>query len=415
MADLRVSAAPAGNGAVSEESLLLDHLRRLERTRAGCCAIHCHLSDLQAPSRKPHFIRIAARSFDTLVTNFDATLYVLSNSDMALICRNIRVEDIDTAVFKLRALFAEDPLTDEDPVDRVDRFTTWYDLSESTDFAAFEDLVGHLEANARQRQEVADGGAAAGAPALTPLDSTALVQLERRLQALRLSDIIRQQPTVDVRPDRGRRILFKEHYVAMSELRQRIAPDIDLFASPWLFHYMTEMLDKRVLAVVGRMNFAALKDAISLNLHVGTVMSPEFHVFTEQIGAHTGKLIVEFQMVDVIADMGAFIYVRKWLRDQKYRVLIDGLFPMALQFFDPGMLDPDFVKINWSPDIKDDVRGLQIAELRDMIGYIGPDKIILARAESEDAIRWGLNLGLHRFQGFFVDKLVDRMAAKGLL
>jgi hypothetical protein len=414
MAEPRVPAAPASNGALSEESLLLDHLRRLERTRAGCCAIHCHLSDLQAPYRKPHFIRIAARSFDTLATNFDATLYVLSNADMALICRNVRVEDIDTAIFKLRALFAEDPLAAEDAADGVDRFTTWYDLSESTDFAAFEDLVGHLETSARQRQEAANGGGAGSQPP-TPLDANTLVQLERRLQALRLSEIIRQQPTVDVRPGRGRRILFKEHYVAMSELKQRIAPDVDLFASPWLFHYMTDLLDKRMLAVVGRMNFAALKDPISLNLHVGTVMSPEFQVFNEQIGDHAEKLIVECQMVDVIADMGAFAYAKKWLRDQKYRILIDGLFPMALQYFDPGMLDPDFIKINWSPDIKDDVRGLQIAELRDMIDYIGPDRIILARAESEDAIRWGLNLGLHRFQGFFVDKLVDRMAAKGLL
>lgn len=410
MAEPRASAAPAANGTVSEESLLLDHLRRLERTRAGCCAVHCHLSALQAPSRKPNFIRIAARSFDTLINNFDATLYVLANSDMALICRNIRVEDIDTAIFKLRALFAEDPLTDEAD-DGVDHFASWYDLAESTDFAAFEDLIGHFEANARLRQDPA----AASRPAPSPLDSASLVQLERRLQALRLSDIIRQQPTVDVRPGRGRRILFKEHYVAMAELRQRIAPDIDLFASPWLFHYLTDLLDKRMLAVVARMNFATLKDAISLNLHVGTVMSPEFQLFNEQIGAHADKVVVEFQMVDIIADMGAFIYARKWLRDQDYRILIDGLYPMALQFFDPGMLDPDFVKINWTPDTKDDVRGLQVAELRDMIDYIGPDKMVLARAESEDAIRWGLGLGMNRFQGFFVDKLVDRMAAKGLL
>lgn len=414
MAEPRDTVAPAGNGAVSEESLLLDHLRRLERTRVGCCAVHCHLSDLQAPYRKAHFIRIAARSFDTLINNFEATLYVLANSDMALICRNVRVEDIDTAIFKLRALFAEDPLTEEDPADGVDRFTTWYDLAESTDFTAFEELIGHLEADARERQD-AEAEANARQDTTTPLDSAVLVQLERRLQPLRLSDTIRQQPAVDVRPGRGQRILFKEHYVAMSELKQRIAPDVDLFASPWLFHYLTDILDKRMLAVVGRMNLGERSDAISLNLHVGTVMSPEFQVFNDQIAPHADKMVVEFQLVDVIADMGAFLYAKKWLREQGYRILIDGLYPMALQFFDPGMLEPDFVKINWSPDTKDDIRDLQIAELRDMINYIGPDKMVLARAESEDAIRWGLSLGVSRFQGFFVDKLVDRMAKKGLL
>lgn len=415
MAESRVSVAASPNGAASEESLLLDHLRRLGRTPAGCCAVLCHLSDLQAPYRKAHFIRIAARSFDTLTNHFDATLYVLANSDMALICRNVRVEDIDTALFKLRALFAEDPLTAEEPADGVDRFATWYDLSEAADLAEFGEWIVGREAEVRQSQEAADARPDAGGQPPVPLDPPALVQLERRLQALRLSDIVRQQPTVDVRPGRGRRILFKEHYVAMAELRQRIAPDIDLFANPWLFHYVADILDRRMLAVIGRMNFGTLQDAVSLNLHVGSVMSPEFGVFDEQIGDHAGKVIAEIQMVDIVADMGAFLQARTWLRERGYRLLIDGLFPMALRFFDPGVLEPDFLKINWSPDLAQETRAAQQGELRDMIRYIGPDRFVLARAESEDAIRWGLNLGLHCFQGFFVDKLVDAMAAKGLL
>ncbi|MBE0533256.1 MAG: EAL domain-containing protein [Rhodospirillales bacterium] len=411
MAETRVSAATSPNGAVSEESLLLAHLQRLEHAPAGCCAVLCHLSDLQAPYRKAHFVRIAARSFDTLTNHFDATLYVLANSDVALVCRNVRVEDIDTAIYKLRALFAEDPLAAGAGADGVDGFATWYDLSEWADLADLEEAIAGREAELRQNQEAA----AAGGPPMVPLDAAGLVQLEKRLHVLRLTDVVRQQPAVDVRPGRGRSILFKEHYVAMAELRQRIAPDVDLFASPWLFHYMADILDRRMLAVIGRMNFATLKDAISLNLHVGSVTSPEFKVFDEQIGEHSGKVIVEIQMVDIVADMGAFIHTRQRLRERGYRLLIDGLFPMALQFFDPGLLEPDFIKINWSPDLGRDQRSRQRAELGDMIRYIGPDTFVLARAESEDAIRWGLNLGLHRFQGFFVDKLADAMASKGLM
>jgi EAL domain-containing protein (putative c-di-GMP-specific phosphodiesterase class I) len=281
--------------------------------------------------------------------------------------------------------------------------------------ADLEEAIAGREAELRQNQEAAAARPGAGGPPMVPLDAAGLVQLEKRLHALRLTDVVRQQPTVDVRPGRGRSILFKEHYVAMAELRQRIAPDVDLFASPWLFHYMADILDRRMLAVIGRMNFATLKDAISLNLHVGSVTSPEFRVFDEQIGEHAGKVIVEIQMVDIVADMGAFIHARQRLRERGYKLLIDGLFPMALQFFDPGLLEPDFIKINWSPDLGRDQRSRQRAELGEMIRYIGPDTFVLARAESEDAIRWGLNLGLHRFQGFFVDKLVDAMASKGLM
>lgn len=415
MAETRVSAAASPTGVVSEESLLLAHLQRLEHAPAGCCAVLCHLSNLQAPYRKAHFVRIAARSFDTLTNHFDATLYVLANFDVALLCRNVRVEDIDTAIYKLRALFAEDPLAAEAGADGVDGFATWYDLSEWADLSDLEEAIAARDAELRQNQDAAAAQPGAGGPPMVPLDAAGLVQLEKRLQALRLTDVVRQQPTVDVRPDRGRSILFKEHYVAMAELRQRIAPDIDLFASPWLFHYMADILDRRMLAVIGRMNFATLKDAISLNLHVGSVTSPEFQVFDDQIGDHSGKIIVEIQMVDIVADMGAFIQARRRLRERGYRLLVDGLFPMALQYFDPGLLEPDFLKINWSPDLGRDQRSRQRAELGDMIRYIGSDKFVLARAESEEAIRWGLNLGLHRFQGFFVDKLVDAMASKGLM
>lgn len=414
MAETQGSTADPRNGSISEEGLLLDHLRRIERTRAGCCVVHFHLSDLQASYRKSNFVRIAARVFDNLINSNDVTLYVLSNSDMALICRNVRVEDIDTAIFKLRSLFAEDPLISDTFDEAEDRFASWYDLAESTDYASFEEVALDLEAKTKQRSGPQRANRANRAN-LAPLDATALVRIERRLQKIRLSEFIRHQPAIDVRPGVGRQIMFFEHYVAMADLAKKIASDVDLFSNPWLFHFITDILDRRVLAVVGRMNFDALDDALSLNLHIGTILSPEFQVFTDQIGQHAKKIIVEVQMIDVIADMGAYDYARKWLADQGYRLLIDGLSPLTLQFFDPAIIEPDFIKIAWSKDLIRDVDLSQMDELRDMVGYFGADKIVLARVETEDAVKWGLGLGIHRFQGFFVDKLADAMATKGLI
>ncbi len=407
MAETRAKGS-ARQGPASEESLMLDHLRRIERARNGCCAVHFHLSRLQTPYRKPKFIRIAARSFDTLVNNADATLYVLSNSDMALICRGVRVEDIDTAAFKLRALFAEDPLASDDG---EDRFTTWYDLGEMADYTSFEELTIRLEADGARHL----ANAAQNRSSLAPLDANALTEVDRRLQGVRVGEILNSQPCVDVRLGSGRSILFREHYVPMSELARRVAPDVDLFASAWLFNYVTDFLDGRVLAVMGQTDFAELTDPISMNLHVSTVLSPEFQLFNDQIHPHADKVIIEVQMIDVIADMGAFNYAKKWLQQQGYRILIDGLYPLALQYFDPGVLEPDFVKIAWSPDLAADFPDAQLDELRDLIEYTGAARMVLARVETEEAVRWGLHLGIHRFQGFFVDKLVDAMAAKGLL
>ena len=41
--------------------------------------------------------------------------------------------------------------------------------------------------------------------------------------------------------------------------------------------------------------------------------------------------------------------------------------------------------------------------------------MILARADSEDAIKWALGLGIQRFQGHFIDRVVDAMITKGII
>lgn len=407
MAD--ISASASMDATISEESLMLDEMRRIGHSRSGCFVVYFHLSDLQAPFRKPLFIRIAARAFDSLINNHDATLYTLSNANLALICRDVQIDHIDTAIFKLRALFIDDPLAAETA---EENFATWYDLSNSEDFAEFEKIATTLEAELQQRKGVVRRP---GAEKRVPIDASALAQMERRLQTLQVSDLLCQQPTVDIRSGRGRQVLFVEHYVSMSGLAKQIAPDVDLFSNPWLFNFVTDFLDRRMLVIIGHMNFGEMEDAVSLNLHVGSVLSPEFQIFHNQISPHAKKVIVEFQMIDIIADMGAFDYAKKWLQDQGYRILIDGLYPLTLQYLDPGILEPDLIKIAWSPDLARDMRDSQVEELNDIVSYLGPDKVVLARVETQEAIRWGLNLGIHRFQGFFVDKLVDAMTAKGLI
>jgi hypothetical protein len=46
-------------------------------------------------------------------------------------------------------------------------------------------------------------------------------------------------------------------------------------------------------------------------------------------------------------------------------------------------------------------------EVREVIAAAGKDTMILGRVDSEKAVKWGLSLGVSRFQGFFIDKLVQ--------
>ncbi len=414
MADMGAVGGMAGQDATSEESLLLDHVQRIERNRQGSFAVLVHLSKLRSHLRRSHYIRVAARSFDALLTNHEATLYILSNYDMVLMCRDVRIDEIDVPIYKVRALFSEDPITFGAEGSLDNRFTSWYDLGQSGEYAAFLALVRDMAARA-QRPKRRQPGEAAPGMAGKPLDPTNLSAINKLLQGTRIADLIRQQSAIEVRPGGKGDVLFREHYVSMPELQTRIAPNVDLFASPWLFQYLTETLDRRMLSVIGRRDFAKMKHAISINLNITTILSPGFQNFHNQLDGNSDKIVVEMQTIDVFADMGAFAYARDWLQEHGYRVLIDGLNPLSLQFFDPSVLAADFVKIGWSPDFLGGVPEDRMVEMREVVADVGSSSVILARVDSEDAVKWALTLGIQRFQGHYVDRLVEAMIAKAII
>ena len=47
-----------------------------------------------------------------------------------------------------------------------------------------------------------------------------------------------------------------------------------------------------------------------------------------------------------------------------------------------------------------------LSELREVIARTGKDGVILARVDTEKAIKWGIGIGVSRFQGYVIDKLV---------
>ncbi|MCH8835371.1 MAG: EAL domain-containing protein [Proteobacteria bacterium] len=404
--------------AAGAESALADRLRVIQGNRAGSYAVHVHLSELRRDNRKPEFIRIAALTFETLVNRYEATLFVLANSDLALLCRDVPVDAIDRAISRTRSLFNEDPLTAGAGGTLEDRFTTWYDLSRGEDYSAFRAVAEDLADAAAKRTPMPAGRRMAGAHdalAGTPLTPGHLATIGVKLQGIPLGDLIHRQSAIEVHAGGKGEVVFQEHYISIADLQKRVAPEVDLLGNRWLFQYLTETLDRRMLTVLAGTDFADLDGAISVNLNVSTVLSPSFRNLHRTLGHNASQVVVEMQVVDIFADMGAFTHARDSLRDHGYRVLIDGLTPLSLRFFDPLSLAADFVKIGWSPDLHGVLSDDMEMELRDMVDHAGKDSVILARVDCEEAVEWGLGVGISRFQGHFIDKLVDAMSAKGII
>ncbi len=399
----------AGGG---EEAMLVERLRKIADDPKDQFAAHLHLSRLRAGNRQPRFLDIAKRAFDQLTINTQSTLFALGNCDLVLICNNVPVEQTDEPIEKVRGLFREDPLMQKVEGDLDDRFVSWYDLANKDDYehfyaAAEQILAGAIAA--QRRAEAVQGAAVKGAPVTT----ANLAEIERKLKTIRISDLIREQPAVQIGAGGKAGMLFRENYVAMTDLRDRIAPGVNLFSSPWLFQYLTEVIDRKLLGLLAQRELLTQKHAVSVNMNIATVLGRDFQEFHQKVGAQASRMVIEMQVIDIFADMNAFAFARDALRKRGYRVLVDGITPLALYFFDPSLLKADFFKIIWGPDFASETPDPRIAAAREVITRAGKDHVILARVDTEQAIRWGLSLGVSRFQGHFIDRLAQAIAAKG--
>lgn len=397
------------------ERSLLDHVGRVAHNRAGRFAVQVLLSKLKPHNRQPHHIRIASRTFDTLLHSVDAQLYVMSNGDLILMCRNAKVDDVDAVLAKIRQLFRADPLAARGRLPDGTEFSRWFDFE--ADFESFVEMVRSLELASRRVRPRRGEDASAGQGQDTAfsgqaLDPFNLAKVDEALQRFRIADIMREQPAVIIGEGGTEEVLFMEQFVSIAELQKQAAPEYNLLSNMWMFQHLTETIDKRVLVALARHDFAGMPYDISVNLNINTVMSRDFQRLDEMVAERTGRVVVELQQIDVFSDISAFYSARDWLRDRGYRVLIDGLNPMSLQFYNPGLLNADFYKVSWTSSYTDTESVEEHAEVGALVESIGAERFILARTDSETALRWALTLGVRRFQGFFIDLLVKKQTEK---
>lgn len=406
----RVAPAWPAPGGLGAEDRLHDSLLRLAGCAAGFYAVHVPMAC--APGAVGGLERRggALRPLELLVTVHEAKLFCLSTGDVVLVCKDsVPVDQVDAAVSEARAL----------PLESIERRgwdgqqdpeAEWYDLAQAEDLERLLSLAAAWAATARRGRAVPVGGEeVARVRCLKAEDLGAICQ---QVEKADLGAMVRQQTALDVLLDAPPVPLFRETYVSMQDLNALVAPGIDMFASKWLFRYLTEILDRRMLDSIAEWAIADGSVPISLNLNISSLGSPSFKQFLDRCGMATSKPIVEIQLVDLLANSLAFAKIRQSLQERGYRILIDGLTPLTLQAVDVFALRPDFVKIWWQQDAPTLFPPHRVSGLRDVIDRIGRERVILARTQSEQALEWGLEHGIRRFQGQFVDRLLDALAGK---
>jgi hypothetical protein len=397
-----LSEAPPGLPRVaSQENLLLDYVRRLERHRQDRRAVHIHLSDLQTVNRREHHLRMASGTFENLIKMLQGQLFSLANSDLMLIYKSQAQDEVESAIVKLRFLFSEDPLVSQDG-SAGGTFCTWYNLDREYEvLLAFAQKLVQEEQTRRAAtaEQTALAARFAAKPKGSPFTPELLARVESSLGQADLANLMRRQAVCAVVGKAPPQPVFHELFISIADLRQTLMPNVNVNSSPWLFQQLTETLDRRVLSMLNKHDDRTLEGDISINLNVSTILSPEFLVFDDNVKAGMrGTIVLELQKVDIFADLGAYLFARDFAHDRGYRICIDGLAYSMLPFVDRDRLGADLIKLIWDPSLNE-----ERDKKTDALRRIGVSRIILCRCDTPSAIDYGHSIGISLFQGRHVE------------
>lgn len=268
-----------------------------------------------------------------------------------------------------------------------------------------------------------DSGADENSSALRnlDLDELTLNLLGPALRALSdadLSRMLRSQPVCLLCDDGSMLPVYDEIYTSIADLEQATKLNLRRGANRWLLRHLTRILDRRVLASLRQgvdpqelpPAIAALRDRLhargnfALNLNLESVLTPQFAAFDSGLEQRLrGSLVLEFHKLDVLGDMAAFTRVRQISRRRGYRLCLDGVSHLSLPLLDRHTLDVELVKIDWSEDMVPE-RDL----LRKLIAAAEARRFVLCRCDSEDALDFGLSVGMSLYQGRHVDLMLER-------
>ncbi len=392
---------------IDDCDMLLHFLAALDKEKKGWMAVHIQLSKLRPKSRSANQLRIAAETMESLFDKYEGRLFMMPAGDVAFFIKGVTKAVVEPVVDRLRYLFSEDPLFVGSIEGDSSRFVTWYDLI--TEYRAFQNRMQGvvkqaIKDRATQLEKEREARLGTG---LTPIEPSHLAKVGEALNNADLSEWIRGQSICLHDPEQGFRPVFREFFVSIGELNRVLMAEVDITANRWLFQYLTNLLDQRMLSFLIRNNQAAYRKAFSININVSTLLTPEFKKFDQQILPQAKRTIMfELQAIDVYSDMGAFVFARDTWQEKGYRFCLDGLNHLTLPLVDRRALGLDLLKINWSTEMVQDETGKLAEKMQDMVSQAIPSRVIFARCDSSDAVQFGRSLGISLFQGRYMDKVV---------
>jgi hypothetical protein len=383
------------------EVKLVETLGELTDQLESWTVINFRLSKLLEEYRTEYQLKIAVNLAADLLQALQGGIYMCSNGDMAVLARNLMPQLLNKLIFQLRYLYMDDPLAYTPEGDDNVEFCTVYPLE--TMYRQCVQLFN--KSMVIGIKQMRDGVKADAAPQNSVLDASGLSAIEKQMASLDLSNAVRRQAICTFNGPVRR--IFDEMYIHIPHLRELLKTGVDFLSNKWLFKYITQLLDQRVLAMIAANPATHLATPLSLNLNVETLLSDGLNMLDMTLTpSQKVSLMFEVPVVDAFADSTAFTFARTAAHKLGYRVCLDGLSEMSFRQINRNVLGVDLVKLQWNADLNQD-RKTAHALLKQAVDNCGGSRIILCRCDSEEAILYGQDMGISLFQGRFVDSVLD--------
>jgi len=335
------------------------------------------LSLLPSDLRKPHHLRLARDALDPLLSADRAQRFILPNHDIAMVWRGTADLLLDASRRAVTAMFADVDVPMPDP----GRF--WCVLDVPADIEAVRRLIAESLADVSPPH--------AESPPGEPLDATALAALETALAQANVARFARRRAVCARGADGMFRVAWEVRTLAVEELCADLAPGRAARAEPWLYRRLTRTLDRRLLALLAATSELRSAGPFGLDLNVASMLGADFLRFDAALPQGLrGRVTLGLQPPDILADLPAFLFARDFARARGYRLLLRLPAADLLAMLPPARLGFDLVEITWSQ--------AAIALAADLLDQ-EEGRIVLAGADSADALVWGRAHGIGLFEG----------------
>ncbi len=402
------------------ESKLVDAMNGLADEAASWRGVYFRFEQLLEQYRSDYQIQIAVNLLNDLLGDHQGGVYVCFDRSIILLCRNVTRNKLEKAIFQLRYLFMDDPLAYDAGGDENPNFCRAYDLG--VEFAELYQLCHKKHAQSSQIEKqteqapaafipVANDPRIATAPSLlgnTPFTPTRLAHVEHDLYKADLSRVFRRQPICAVNGEMNIRKVFDEYYIHISHLRQMLHTETDFFSNRWLFKYLTQILDERMLDLLMLTPMRYFDMPLSLNFNIETLLSKKFIEFDAAIKPIIKvPVVIEVQIGDVFSDIAGFVAARNILERLGYKLCLDGVTGFSMIQVDRERLGVDLIKMQWNADLEADANKVENRPLKLAIERAGQGRIILCRCDTRQAVSYGQAMGISLFQGRYLDKMLN--------